>query len=382
MTDADSASGFVTFAELGERIVAKRDRAYEETSRAGWHRLLDLSLRLGGEDDDGILVTGRVWRLASIRICGYQGIPQDRPLEVLFDPTPGITVLHGPNGAGKSSIADALDTVLRGEPQPPAVTGAGGRAPLWERQHIHRDAVHAEVGVVLVDGEDRLRLSVRLGDALDVLERGAELESAGTTTPVEPGDAWASALSGYRPVYGYAAVERRVQAAKDLQSFLEPMLALGGCFTALEAAVEEGAAPALEAHRVWSAILGNVRTAVASVDDERRRPDLADAPSIAWPELARTPRHGSGLNHWWKPIATCPRSLTATASGASRPPRCGASPLLRCRRRRRHCTPRWLILYSNCTKKRASSRTSAQCVPCAARVAIHGWTRSRRRWRA
>lgn len=53
---------------------------------------------------------------------------------------------------------------------------------------------------------------------------------------------WQSALSGCRPVFGYAAVERQVQVARNLQEFLEPLLAFGGCFDALQVEVKVGGA--------------------------------------------------------------------------------------------------------------------------------------------
>jgi DNA repair exonuclease SbcCD ATPase subunit len=87
-------------------------------------------------------------------------------------------VLHGPNGSGKSSLAEAVDTALRGEPRPPHVTGRGGNLPLWERDHVNRDAEAAEVEVVLTDGEDRLTVGCQL-DQSGVVDRWARLRSRG-----------------------------------------------------------------------------------------------------------------------------------------------------------------------------------------------------------
>jgi energy-coupling factor transporter ATP-binding protein EcfA2 len=272
----------ITFADLVERVGAKHDAARESTSKAGWQRLLTLAESLAGQTAEDSSLTSRTWRLVRIRAQGYQGVPADVPLIVDLDPTPGITVLHGPNGSGKSSLADALDTALRGAPRPPSTTGTGGKAPLWERDHLARGAVEAEVEVVLADGPDRLVLHCRIGGAANV-EWSARLHVGDVEREVALGDTWASALAGHQPVFGYAAVERRVQRANELQQFLEPLLAFGGCVDALEAALAEAAEPAQHASRRWEQALGRARTAVDAVDAERRTGESSDLVPVTWP---------------------------------------------------------------------------------------------------
>lgn len=273
----------VTFADVVERIRVKRDAAREETKRAGWQRLLGLAESLAGGATDDSLTTGRTWRLVRIGVRGYQGVPTETGLVLDLDPTPGITVLHGPNGSGKSSLADALDTAMRGAPRPPYTTGTGGKAPLWERDHLARGAEESEVEVVLADGPDRLKICYRLTGTGDS-ERSARLVNGDTEEEVILGDHWNSAVAGHRPVFGYAAIERCVQRSGELQEFLEPLLAFGGCLEALEAALDEATEPTTSAARAWSQAVEQARTGADAVDAERRAGGDSDLPALTWPD--------------------------------------------------------------------------------------------------
>lgn len=273
----------VTFADLAIAIAAKLKAAREGTSRAGWQRLLDLTKSLSGQASHDEVVADRTWRLQEVRAEGYQGIGAEQPLIVELDVTPGITVLHGPNGSGKSSLADAVDTALRGGPRPPGATGTGGNLPLWERQHRGRDADEARVEVTLVDGADRLVLGCRMASSGDISKPSATLTIAGTSRDVTLSEAWFSALAGHQPVFGYANIERRVQVAKDLQIFLEPLLTFGGCFAALSQALDDAAAPAQEAAGRWQRALTAAQLGVRELDQERRQPTAPDLTELAWP---------------------------------------------------------------------------------------------------
>lgn len=273
----------VTFADVVQRIRVKRDAAREETKKAGWQRLLGLAESLAGEATDDSLTTGRTWRLVRISVQGYQGVPTETRLVLDLDPTPGITVLHGPNGSGKSSLADALDTAMRGAPRPPYTTGTGGKAPLWERDHLARGADESEVEVVLADGPDRLEVRYRLTGTGNS-ERSARLVNGDAEEEVILGDHWNSAVAGHRPVFGYAAIERRVQRSGELQEFLEPLLAFGSCLEALEAALDEATEPTTAAARRWSQAVEQARTAADAVDAERRAGGDSDLPALTWPD--------------------------------------------------------------------------------------------------
>jgi ABC-type transport system involved in cytochrome c biogenesis ATPase subunit len=275
------ALALISFDDLDRAIATKRDAAREDTTKAGWERLLALTRGLAGQPDQDDVVTGRTWRLQTVRVSGYQGVSGQ--LGVDFDPTPGITVIQGPNGSGKSSLADAVDTALRGSPRPPAATGSGGNLPLWERPHHHRDASEVNVEVELRDGGALLTLGCQLDSSGRVTSRTANLHSDGQDRAVDLSRGWTSALMGHQPVFGYAHIERRVQVAKDLQAFLEPLLAFGGCFAALSAALDDATAPSQAAAARWTRALAEARTAVAAVDRERVTADAPALPALDWP---------------------------------------------------------------------------------------------------
>ncbi|RZT84910.1 RecF/RecN/SMC family protein [Pseudonocardia sediminis] len=276
----------LTFEDLIELAEAKRSRATSEASRSGWDRLLEVARALGGRATAGDLVSGRTWTLLRVSIDGYQGV--GAPLTIDLDPTPGVTVLIGRNGSGKSSIADAIETALHGEPRAPASNGKGGKAPLWERQHCGRDATQAHVEVTLLAGEETLTLGVRIAPDGSVTGRTARHAAAdGTTTDVDlDTTSWRSALAGHRPVFGYAAVERQVQLAQNLQEFLEPLLAFGGCFDELKTGVDSAGSAAARAQDRWTKARDDARHRTDQVDHERADP----APTqIDWPDVTDDP---------------------------------------------------------------------------------------------
>lgn len=282
--------GLLTFEELVDLAEAKRQRAHEPR-KAGWDRLLSVARSLAGSgaaDDD--VAVGRTWSLAKVHIQGYQGVSATQPIEIEFDPTPGITVLYGPNGSGKSSIADSIETALHGAPRQPSVRGSGGRAPLWERQHCGRDAEEAVVELALLSGDEQLALSCSVDTNDEVTGRRATHTSRAGSTEVDlETTTWQSALAGHRPVFGYASVERQVQLARNLQEFLEPLLAFGGCFETLKHEVEREGAPAIAARERWDAALADSRRTVEATDHERARPDAPYLPDMRWPDATEDP---------------------------------------------------------------------------------------------
>lgn len=280
----------LSFEDIVELAESKKAKATAPDKIAGWDRLLDVARGLagvGGGSDD--LAIGRTWSLVKIRIQGYQGVG-DEPLEIDLDPTPGVTVIHGPNGSGKSSIADAFETALHGAPRTPLSTGAGGNEPLWEREHCGRDADEASVEVTLLGGGEQLVLSCRLDTNGRVTQRRAQRATGVATTDIDLATTtWHSALIGHRPVFGYAAVERHVQSAGNLQEFLEPLLAFGGCFETLKAAVTQAGATSATAKGRWDNALASAQRTIAAVDAERARPDASDLADLVWPGISDDP---------------------------------------------------------------------------------------------
>lgn len=275
----------LTFDDLVALAEAKRANATSPASSAGWDRLLEVARALAtGRGAGPDLVSGRRWSLIRVAVQGYQGVTE--PLTIDLDPSPGITVLIGRNGSGKSSVADAIETALHGEPRAPSTTGSGGNAPLWDREHCHRDADEAHVEVTLLAGPETLTLGVRLGSD-GTITRSAVHAKGGTRTEVDlAATPWSSALAGHRPVFGYATVERQVQRARNLREFLEPLLAFGGCFEELQRAVDAAGTASAAAQKQWSQARTQAQQRVAQVDRERSGNEL---PDIEWPEVTDDP---------------------------------------------------------------------------------------------
>lgn len=290
----------LTFEALAKRIEEFRDNARSDDSKAGWAQLLRIAQRLGGstdaEDDPAI---GHRWALTKVRISGYQGVGTGIPLEVDFDPMPGITILHGPNGAGKSSITDAIETALLGAPRKPVVTDTGGSSPLWERVHTNRDADEAEVELSLVCKGESLTITCKLDKMGQPIGHSCRISSQNAERSIELAKTtWKSAVAGHRPIFAYAAVERQVQRAKDLQAFLESLLAFGGCFDIFKQAVEVDAAASKSSKQEWDRALASAQSAVNNVDQERNTSGSRVLQPLIWPAVTDDPDQwlsGQGL---------------------------------------------------------------------------------------
>ena len=74
-----------------------------------------------------------------------------------------------------------------------------------------------------------------------------------------------------------------MQVVHDLQAFLEPLMAFGGCLEALEAAHTERSAPAQQAAQRWKQALNAARSAVNAIDADRRIGAATDLGPIEWP---------------------------------------------------------------------------------------------------
>lgn len=281
----------VTFEELVARISEFKHRALADDTRAGWVKLLEVASNLASNDDtEGDLTAGHTWHLTSARIIGYQGIGEQQPLEISLDPRPGITVVHGPNGSGKSSIADAIETALQGKTRPAALVGTGGNAPIWERHHCGRDADEALIDLELLDGEESLKLHCGISKTGETTQFMVTRHRGAHTTVIDLGrTGWRSAVVGHRPVYAYAAIERQVQLAKNLQQFLEELLAFGACFETLRAEVERRSGKAAWAKRAWEDALRGAQQQVRVVDEERRADGRTSLDQISWPSVVEEP---------------------------------------------------------------------------------------------
>jgi energy-coupling factor transporter ATP-binding protein EcfA2 len=281
----------VTFEDLVTRIAEAKDRAHAEESRAGWMKLLDVASDMAGRDNaEDDVTAGRTWYLTRVRISGYQGIGDSEPLEISFPPTPGITVVDGPNGSGKSSIADAIETALQGRIRPASSKGSGGNTPVWDRIHLGRDADEAVIELTLLAGDEVLEIGCTLEGPQQALRSSMTHRTGYSSREVDLHDSpWKSAVTGHQPVYAYAAVERQVQLAKDLQEFLEGLLAFGSCFGALEREVGRRSEDIFKAKETWGAALNTATQNVQSVDESWASDGQTQLDELKWPSVDEDP---------------------------------------------------------------------------------------------
>lgn len=253
-----------TFDELIAEIAVKKAAAQDKDS---WERLRTVAQELAAVDatDEFDVVTNHRWSLVSVSINGFRGVLNATPLELFFDTEPGVTVLHGPNGAGKSSITDAIELALIGKTTG-GPRGTGGNLSLWDPVPVGRGSAGTSVSLVLASGESRLYLSCQLDSAGTLVSRDCEVEDGTGRRPIALGKLWAEALASYSPVFAYATLERRVQLSKDLQSYFESLLALGGCFTALKESIEASGALSAGSMSRWKEARDAAQRSLGQVD--------------------------------------------------------------------------------------------------------------------
>ncbi len=256
-----------SFEDIVNEIDAKRAAA--KTGAASWDRLRGVAAELAGTPtgSEAWPTAGTRWALEKVSINGYRGIGNEDPLVLTFDSSPGVSVLHGLNGAGKSSISDAIEIGLTGK-TPAATAGTAGKAALWDPIHLARGATSARIEVTLVAGTQRLRLVSLLDSTGNVESHEAEVTTASETSRITLDASWHNALASHQPVFAYASLERRVQLSKDLATYFEGLLALGGSFTALEGAITDRANASIQAHERWRSAKTEAMHSLAAVDIE------------------------------------------------------------------------------------------------------------------
>lgn len=256
-----------SFEDIVNEIDTKRAAA--KTGAASWDRLRGVAAGLAGAPtgSEAWPTAGTRWALEKVSINGYRGIGNEDPLVLTFDSSPGVSVLHGLNGAGKSSISDAIEIGLTGK-TPAATAGTAGKAALWDPIHLARGATSARIEVTLVAGTQRLRLVSLLDSTGNVESHEAEVTTATETSRITLDASWHNALASHQPVFAYASLERRVQLSKDLATYFEGLLALGGSFTALEGAITDRANASVQAHERWRSAKTEAMRSLAAVDIE------------------------------------------------------------------------------------------------------------------
>jgi len=257
-----------SFEEIVNEIDLKRATA--RTGVDSWDRLRSVASELAGAPATGESwhSADKTWCLEKVSIHGYRGVSNDDPLVLAFDPTPGITVLHGLNGAGKSSVSDAIDIGLTGR-TPPVAIGTAGKAPLWEPIQLARGSTSAHIEVTLSARSERLVISTLLGSNGTVQSHDARIENSEGARQTTLDASWHQALASYQPVFAYAALERRVQLSKDLATYFEGLLALGGSFTALQETIVERGESSAQALSRWRSAKDEAMHSVRQIDEER-----------------------------------------------------------------------------------------------------------------
>jgi hypothetical protein len=166
------------------------------------------------------------------------------------------------------------------------MAGTGGKAPLWERVHCGRDADEAIIDLELISGRERLEIRCRLDSENQPVEHNVILYKDGASTRIDLSKTtWKSALAGHRPIFGYAVIERQVQVAKDLQEFLESLLAFGGCFDIFKREVDRRSEESRNAKNKWSEAQKSAKQKVVEVDKEHGHESQQDLPAIVWPDV-------------------------------------------------------------------------------------------------
>lgn len=233
----------LTFADLTAEIDKKVARVRDDESRLHWERLKEVVEGVAGETsaaDFDPTGTGDTWWLTKVQVFGFRGIPAEG-LELELPTGPGLTIVHGANGAGKSSLAGAIDVGLHTSADASITRrgGSGGNAAVWQPVLVNAAAPE---GRILLE----LRSSEREGLVIECLVQGGDVvehtatyaKSSGEQTTLALGAAWQSVLHAYGPVYAYSAWEQYIQAAKDLKDYISRLLLLGGCFSAVQAAID------------------------------------------------------------------------------------------------------------------------------------------------
>ena len=275
-----------SYDDLLDEIQRAHDQARVATMRTSWAELKFVVAEISGEHSTGELdpsVDEQPWWLTRARISGFRGVPPEG-LVIEFPSSPGITVIHGPNGSGKSSICDAVDVGLHQSINASIerMHGTGGQLPVWEPVLMHSSSGgNVDVALRLVNGDGRiLDIETHISPDRSVTARANVTSAVGETSEVDLRDAWRSAVDAYGPTYAYASWEQHIQRAQDLQRYLARMLVLGGCFGAVERAIQRKAAASEEGKARIDQAMHSARSALKDLDDGSGRNDGVSLPTL------------------------------------------------------------------------------------------------------
>ncbi|WP_075201443.1 ATP-binding protein [Leucobacter japonicus] len=281
-----------SFEDILSEIETKKSSA--KTQAGSWERLREVVLELAGVPSSSRIwpsADGK-WALEKVSIQSFRGVTNEEPLVLTFEPTPGITVLHGLNGAGKSSISDAIEVALTGR-TPSLSVGTAGKAALWDPIHLSQGAGGACVEVTLACAGQRLVLTATLDEGGKVQEHWGELIVDGSSSRIDLDSSWHQALISHQPVFAYATLERRVQLSKDLATYFDGLLALGGSFAVLHNTITERATASMEAHTRWQTAKVSAMRMISEIDTDCARAN----PGISLTSIP-DPTPGDDIDEW------------------------------------------------------------------------------------
>lgn len=301
MTTTTDDLTLLTLDDIRQRIQTK---AASSRDKAPWEKLTAVvdELNLAATTGADLIITGRRWNLASVRVFGFRGIEGDLRLDI--DPSPGVTVIHGPNGAGKSSIADAVEIALGGR----GVSGQAARRTgtnrlIWDPIEQAQGSERTEIEVVLVAERDQLHFNAVWeggGATLDAI-----LTEGDRSRSVPLDGAWRELMAAHSPISAYAALERQIQTGGHLTEFLTSRLALGATFGRLLASVGDHQEESIQAYKrindTWKSAAKDASLADRSWQSDAgeevvplRQPELGEDPTV-WVRDNGLAGHGAAV---------------------------------------------------------------------------------------
>ncbi len=204
---------------------------------------------------------GPVW-LDHLRVTGFQGIGQ--PVELNFDPQPGLTLLIGRNGAGKSSLAEALQiSITRTSSRWEGKTKAWKDG--WRNLHAAEEP-SVETSFVIEESPERLNIRASWGSTSSTprvsIQHGTRSISDGEL-------GWNDILDVYRPFLAYTELGALLGGKSTVA---HDALMRGLNLSELDAAIKTLRSEASARSRVWTAALDRaeeLRKHLEQHDDDR-----------------------------------------------------------------------------------------------------------------
>ncbi|WP_460599424.1 AAA family ATPase [Flexivirga lutea] len=138
--------------------------------------------------------------LNSIRVEGFRGI--GAPVQVGFQPAPGLTIIAGRNGCGKSSIAEAVEVALTG-----STYRWAKKTVQWKEQwrNLHQSTKAEIVVEIAEEGEGITKVGVAWEpgeEAVDARKAWVQRPGAKRETGTDS-LGWKAPLDTYRPMMSY-----------------------------------------------------------------------------------------------------------------------------------------------------------------------------------